>query len=184
MQVVEIQAPGLVSVRSGGHYAAAGKAISQHVREQERREMVQCEGLLEALRGLPARGEQCTSIVGKDGDVFVALADLVGQHPNVGHQRQVGHVPADPAAATGRRGFLSDRLDALGIASHDGDVGSSPGEFDRSGSPDAASRPGEHDDGHTADLTLQPDAGKLAKRLLVHMRTGKRTRWRSSATPR
>ena len=50
--------------------------------------------------------------------------------------------------ATHRRGFFSNGLDALGIASHEYDVGSLPGEFDRRGAPDAASRPREHDDGH------------------------------------
>ena len=95
------------------------------------------------------------SIVGKDIEVLVAPADLVGQYPDVGHQRQVGDEPVDPPAATGRRRrFFSDRLHALGIASDECDFGSSPGEFDRSGSPDAASGPGEHDDGHPADLTV------------------------------
>jgi hypothetical protein len=143
-----------VSVRSGGHDTAARKAISQQVREQERREMVQGEGLLESLRGLLARGEQRPSIVGKDIDVLVAPADLVGQHPHIRHQRQVGHVPVDPPAAAGRRGFLSDQADALGIAAHEGDLGSSPHELDRGGSPDSTSGPSEHDNGHRADLTL------------------------------
>ena len=40
--------------------------------------------------------------------MLVALADLVGQHPDVVRQRQVGDRPVDPPAATGRRGFFSD----------------------------------------------------------------------------
>ena len=87
MQVVEVQAPGPVSAGRGGHDAAAGKAISQQVREQERCEMVEREGLLQALRGLLARGEQCPRVVGKDVDVLVVPTDLLGQHPDVGHQR-------------------------------------------------------------------------------------------------
>lgn len=87
MQVVEVQAPGPVGAGRGGYDAAAGKAVSQQVREQERCEMVQREGLLQALRGLLARGEQCPRVIGKDVNVLVAPADLVGQHPDVGHQR-------------------------------------------------------------------------------------------------
>ncbi len=49
--------------------------------------MVEREGLLQALRGLLARGEQRPRVVGKHVDVLVVLADLLGQHPDVGHQR-------------------------------------------------------------------------------------------------
>ena len=87
MQVVEVQAPGPVGAGRGGHDAAAAKAVSQQVREQERCEMVERKGLLQALRGLRARGEQCPRVVGKDVDVLVVPTDRVGQHPDVGHQR-------------------------------------------------------------------------------------------------
>ena len=50
-------------------------------------ELVEREGLLQALRGLLARGEQCPRVVGKDVDVLVVPTDLLGQHPDVGHQR-------------------------------------------------------------------------------------------------
>ena len=49
--------------------------------------MVEREGLLQALRGLLARREQCPRVVGKDVDVLALPTDLVGQHPDVGHQR-------------------------------------------------------------------------------------------------
>jgi hypothetical protein len=83
LQVVEHEAPRLVSIRRGGHDTAAGKAISQQVGKQERREMVQREGPLQALRRLLARGEQRPGIVGEDVDALVALADLVGEHSYV-----------------------------------------------------------------------------------------------------
>jgi hypothetical protein len=57
-------------------------------------------------------------------------------------------MPMDAPIATRRRGFFNNRLDAPGIASHEYDFGSSQGEFDRRGAPDAASCPREHDDGH------------------------------------
>jgi hypothetical protein len=107
LQVVEIQPTGLVRAGRSGHDAATGKAISQQVGEQERREMVQRKGLFEALRGLLARGEQGPGIVSQDVDVLVASADLLGEHPDVGHQRQVGNKPVDRPAAAGRRGFFS-----------------------------------------------------------------------------
>ena len=87
MQVVEVQTSGPVGARSGRHDAAAREAISQQIREQKRRQMVQCEGLLQPLRRLLARGEQRPGIVGKDVDVPVAFTDLLGQHPHIGHQR-------------------------------------------------------------------------------------------------
>jgi hypothetical protein len=62
-------------------------------------------------------------------------------------------VPEDPSTATGCRGFFSDQPDALRIASHEDDLGSSPSELDRRGSPDAASSSREHDDSHATDLT-------------------------------
>jgi hypothetical protein len=150
-----------MSARSGSHDTAARKAISQQIREQERREMIQGEGLLEALGGLLARREQRSSIVGKDVDVLVAPADLFGQHADVGHQRQVGHVAVHPPAAD-RGGGLSDQADALGITAHEDDIGSSPHELDRGGSPDSTSGPSEHDNGHRADLTWPPCARSTA----------------------
>jgi hypothetical protein len=62
-------------------------------------------------------------------------------------------VPVDASTATGSLGFFSDQSDALRIASHEDDVGSSPSELDRGGSPDAASSSREHDEGHATDLT-------------------------------
>jgi hypothetical protein len=59
----------------------------------------------------------------------------------------------DPSTATGWRSFFSDQPDALRIASHEDDLGSSPSELDRGGSTDAASSSREHDDGHATDLT-------------------------------
>jgi hypothetical protein len=59
----------------------------------------------------------------------------------------------NPCTATGCRGFFSDRPDALRVASHEDDLGSSTSELDRGGSPDAASSSREHDDSHAADLT-------------------------------
>jgi hypothetical protein len=49
--------------------------------------MVEREGLLQAIRGLLARGEQCPRVVGKDVDVLVVPTDLVGQRPDVGDRR-------------------------------------------------------------------------------------------------
>ena len=83
LQVVEVQTPGPVGAGRGGHDAAAGKAVSQQAREQERCEMVQREGLLQALRSHLARRESCPRVIGKDVNVLVAPADLVGQHPDV-----------------------------------------------------------------------------------------------------
>jgi hypothetical protein len=80
--------------------------------------------------------------------VFVAPADLLSQHPDVGHQRQIRDVLMDGRAATGRRGFLGNRFDALGLAAHERNFGPSPGELYRSSSPDAASGPRERDYGH------------------------------------
>jgi hypothetical protein len=62
-------------------------------------------------------------------------------------------VPVDPSTAAGCRGFFSDQADALRIASHEDDLGSSPSELDRGGSPDAASSSREHDERHATDLT-------------------------------
>ena len=62
-------------------------------------------------------------------------------------------------SATDRCGFFSDQPDSRAIAAHEDDLGSSPHELDRSGSPDAASGSREHNDRHTADLTLRPDTG-------------------------
>ena len=71
-------------------------------------------------------------------------------------------MPVDPSTAPGCRGFFSDEPDALRIASRENDLGSSPSELDRSGSPDAASSSREHNDRHTTDLTLRPDTGTLS----------------------
>ena len=65
LQVVEIQAPRLVSVGGRRHDAPAGQTIAQQVGEQKRREMVQREGPLEALRGLLARGEQRPALLAR-----------------------------------------------------------------------------------------------------------------------
>ena len=54
----------------------------------------------------------------------------------------------DAPAATCRHRFVGHRLDARGIASHQYDFGSSPGEPERRGSSDAASCPREHDHSH------------------------------------
>jgi hypothetical protein len=62
-------------------------------------------------------------------------------------------VAVDPSTATGCRGLFSDPPDALRIASHEDDLGSSPSELDRGRSPDAASSSREHDDRHATDLT-------------------------------
>ena len=62
-------------------------------------------------------------------------------------------MPVDPSTAAGCRGFFSDQADALRIASHEDDLGSSPSELDRGGSPDPASSSREHDDSHATDLT-------------------------------
>ncbi len=62
-------------------------------------------------------------------------------------------MPVDPSTAAGCRGFFSDQPDALRIASHEDDLGSSPSELDRGGSPDAASSSREHNDRHATDLT-------------------------------
>jgi hypothetical protein len=62
-------------------------------------------------------------------------------------------VLVDLSTATGSGGCLSDQPDALRIASHQEDLGSSPSELDRGGSADAASSSREHDDGHATDLT-------------------------------
>lgn len=62
-------------------------------------------------------------------------------------------MPVDPSTATGSRGFFSDQPDALRIASHEDDLGSSPSELDRGGSPDAARSSREYDDSHATDLT-------------------------------
>ena len=75
----------------------------------------------------------------------MAPADLVGQHPDLGHQHQVRDVLMDRRAATGRRGFLGHRFDALGIAAHERHFGPLPGELDRGGAADPAGSPGEHD---------------------------------------
>jgi hypothetical protein len=96
--------------------------------------------------------------------VVVASADVICQRLDVGHHRQIGDVTVDPPSATGRRGCLNDRPDALGLASHEYNFGPSPREFDRSGSPDAASRPSEHNDGHRAGRTCGRGTGTLQNR--------------------
>ena len=91
--------------------------------------MIQRKGLFQALRGFSARGKQRAGVVGKDVDVLVASADLISQRADVGHQRQIGDVTVDPPGAARRGGCLDDRPDALGLASHELNLGPSPREF-------------------------------------------------------
>ena len=166
MQVVEIQARGLVRVGGCGHHAAANKAISEQVGKQERREMIQREGLFQALdvslreaNSAPGcwRGRRCARSVG-------------GSHqPASGRWTSAPNRRRDHEPAQRHRppGCLDDRSDALGLASHEFNFGPSPRELDRSGSPDAASRSSEHDDGHQADCIRGRDIGILIDALVT-----------------
>lgn len=81
-------------------------------------------------------------------------------------------MPVDPSTSD-RCGFFSDQPDSRAIAAHEGDLGSSPHELDRSGSPDAASGSREHNDRHTTDLTLRPATGTLGSRSSGARRLGR-----------
>ena len=105
--------------------------------------MVQREGLLESLGGHLARGEQRSGVVRQHIDVLVALANLLRERANVGHQHQVGDVLVDRRAPAGRPGLPRDGCNALGVAADEGHLGAFFGELDRSGLADAARGAGE-----------------------------------------
>jgi len=150
LQIIEVQEAESVSVGCGGHDAAAGKAVSQQVGEQVRREMVQSKALLEAFGGLLARREQRAGVVGKDVDVLVALAQLLGQHPDLGHQSEVRQVPMYRRVAPRRRRIFGDRSEPKRITAHECDLSPSACELNRGGTADPAGGAGEHDYGHAA----------------------------------
>jgi hypothetical protein len=86
---------------------------------------------------------------------MVVEGAAVGRRARGSERRMLGGVSlmsfADGTRARGT-GF-SDQPDALRIASHEDDLGSSPSELDRGGSPDAASSSREHDDSRAPDVT-------------------------------
>ena len=142
-----------MGVGGGRHDAAAGETIAQQVGEQKRREVIQREGLLEALGGHLARGEQRPGVVREHVDLPVAPAHLLGERAHLGHQHQVGDVLVDRRAAAGRAGLHRDRLHALGVATDERELGAVAGELDRGGAADAAGGAGEQDERHGLDST-------------------------------
>jgi len=145
--------------------------------------MVQREGLLEALRGLLARGEQRPRIVGKDVDVLVAPADLVGQHPldiSAKSATCPWTRPPPPAAVA------SSATDLTRSGSRPTSATSAP----RRANSIAAARPMPRvapvSTTTVTERTLPctQTHARSQSDSLVHPWTGKRTRWRSSATSR
>ena len=114
--------------------------------------MVEREGLLEALGGLLARGEQRPGVVGEHVDVLVALARLHRERPHLGHQHQVGDVLVDRRAAAVRPRLPRELPHALGIATHERDLDAVARELDRGGAADTARGSGEQDECHRVGL--------------------------------
>ena len=153
LQVLEIQRARFVGVGRGRHDPPTSQVLAQQVGEQERRQVVERERPLEALRGDLARGEQRACVVGEDVDVLVAALDLLGQGAHLGHQRQIGDVLVDGSAAAERLRLLRDRLHTLGLASDERELHPLARELQRGGAPDPACSSGEHDERHGPDST-------------------------------
>ena len=136
LEIFEIQTAGLVGIGGRSHDAASDQAVAQQAGEQERREVVQRKGTLEALGGLLPRGEQSAGVVGQDIDVLVAVANLLREPADIGHQHQIGDVLMDGRSSDRRPGLLRDGSDALALATHNRHLCSLPSKVDRGGAAD------------------------------------------------
>jgi hypothetical protein len=131
-----------MGIRCGRHDATSAEAIAQQVREQKWREMVERECALQALRGLLARGEKGSGIVGQHVDVLITRANIFGESSYLGHQRKIGDVLVHRRAA-GRSSLARDILHALGLTTNECDLGSLSGVLDRGGAADSPRRSSE-----------------------------------------
>jgi hypothetical protein len=83
----------------------------------------------------------------------MALANVLRERANIGHEPQVGDVLVNRRTYTGRAGLCSNSLNALAIATYERKLDTLAGELDGSRATDPASGPGEQDKGHAADST-------------------------------
>src|SRR4029450_3683772 len=136
LEVVEVEQAAPVGVAGCGPDASArgGEPLEQQVREQERGEVVEREGPLEAVGRQVARGEHGASVVREHVDARVVLEQLGGGPAYLVHPSQVCPPPGRPHA----RGGAADAAQ----------LGAAPSQLDGGRLADPASGTSEDHDWH------------------------------------
>jgi hypothetical protein len=136
-----------VRVAGRRHHAGAAlpQPLEQELGEQERGEVVEREGALEAVGRDLARREHRAGVVGEHVDALVALEQLGRQPADLVQALEVGDVLVR-RAGRGRGGLAHVRR----VAADDRDLRAAPRQLDRCGAPDPARRAGQHHQGHRA----------------------------------
>jgi hypothetical protein len=145
-------------VRVGGDGDHAGRGarpqpVEEQVGEQERREVVEGEGVLESVGGDMPGVPVPAGVVDQHVDPGEAAEYLVGQAPHLGLGGQVGHERVD--LTTGGRAELAGRcLRAPPVAARDRDVRADRGEAEsgRPADPAGATRDEHRPAGHRRDV--------------------------------
>src|SRR6266511_3911311 len=147
VEVVERDPRWLVGVRRGGDHPRRGampQPFEQQRGQQERGEVVDCPGQLDAVLGDLARAVDGAGVVDQDVQPRVAVEDLAGQAAHRRLRGEVGHQHVDATAA----GRLDPRHRPAGLGVVTGDdrqLGAACRQRLRAGQPDAVGRTGEQD---------------------------------------
>jgi len=150
LEVVEVEQAALVGVAGRGHDAPArgGEPLEQQLREQERGEVVEREGPLEAVGRHLARAEHGAGIVREHVDARVGLEQLGGEPAYPVHPFEVGHVLVHGRAAAGGARLLRGRAYAHRVAADDAQLGPTAGQLDLVRLAEPARGAGEDHDWH------------------------------------